>query len=196
MFLIISIFCWLYYIENESLSYEIFMWGDIGIITDVRFYGVAPHWYFRPFMAWLIACPYHKTGVFGLLLLFFLLFYQPVIHGTNEQNNFSKKNVIFLKNGICRTDSYVSTYILLESNFYHQITYATFVISCLYGASFLPYGRFYNRLGGNWGLFLADCYILCYLAFPFLRRPLLLEYYNYFVFIKIQQYKIYTFKKK
>jgi len=27
------------------------MWGDIGLIPDVRFYGVAPHWYFRPFMA-------------------------------------------------------------------------------------------------------------------------------------------------
>jgi hypothetical protein len=25
MFLIISIFCWLYYAENEALSYEIFM---------------------------------------------------------------------------------------------------------------------------------------------------------------------------
>jgi len=40
------------YPEPESLSYEIFMWGDIGIVNDVRFYGVAPHWYFRPFMAW------------------------------------------------------------------------------------------------------------------------------------------------
>lgn len=37
--------------EPEALSYEIFMWGDIGLSTDVRFYGVAPHWYFRPFMA-------------------------------------------------------------------------------------------------------------------------------------------------
>ena len=74
MALLITIFCWLYYCENEALSYEIFMWGDVGIVTDVRFYGVAPHWYFRPFMAWLIACPYHKTGILGLLLLFFLLF--------------------------------------------------------------------------------------------------------------------------
>ncbi len=42
---------WWMYTEPEALSYEIFMWGDIGIMTDVRFYGVAPHWYFRPFMA-------------------------------------------------------------------------------------------------------------------------------------------------
>jgi len=31
------------YPEPESLSYEIFMWGDIGLVPDVRFYGVAPH---------------------------------------------------------------------------------------------------------------------------------------------------------
>jgi hypothetical protein len=43
MFLIVSVCCWVYYAENEALSYEIFMWGDIGIVTDVRFYGVAPH---------------------------------------------------------------------------------------------------------------------------------------------------------
>ena len=51
-----SLLCIYLYPTPESLSYEIFMWGDIGMITDVRFYGVAPHWYFRPFMAWLIVC--------------------------------------------------------------------------------------------------------------------------------------------
>ena len=58
------------YVEPEALSYEIFMWGDIGLVTDVRYYGVAPHWYFRPFMAWLIACPHHKTGIFGVIFFF------------------------------------------------------------------------------------------------------------------------------
>ena len=188
--MLFSIFCWIYYSENESLSYEIFMWGDVGIMTDVRFYGVAPHWYFRPFMAWLIACPYHKTGVFGLLLLFFLLFYQPVIHGTNEQNNYAKKDTILLSNITQRSDNFVSSYFILESNLYHLTTYSFFIISCLYGSSFLPYGRFYNRLGGNWGLFLADGYILCYLTFPSLRRPFYVEYYSYFIFIKANQFKV------
>jgi len=70
---IVMVIVWFVYPEPEALSYEIFMWGDIGLITDVRYYGVAPHWYFRPFMAWLIACPHHKTGIFGLI--FFFLFY-------------------------------------------------------------------------------------------------------------------------
>ena len=68
---IIMIIVWFVYPEPEALSYEIFMWGDIGLVTDVRYYGVAPHWYFRPFMAWLIACPHHKTGIFGLIFFFF-----------------------------------------------------------------------------------------------------------------------------
>ncbi len=182
MALILMVFCWFYYVDNEALSYEIFMWGDVGIVTDVRYYGVAPHWYFRPFMAWLIACPYHKTGVFGLLLLFFLLFFQPTLHGVNEQNNFFKKNSVFFKEKL-QNNSYNNIYFVLESNLFHHTTYALFIMCCLYGASFLPYGRFYNRLGGNWGLLLADLFILCYLAFPFLRRPLLLEYYMYYVYI-------------
>ena len=184
--LILMAFCWFYYVENEALSYEIFMWGDIGIVTDVRYYGVAPHWYFRPFMAWLIACPYHKTGVFGLLLLFFLLFFQPTLHGVNEQNNFFNKNTLFFKEKL-KNNSHTNVYYVLEANLFHQTTYALFIMCCLYGASFLPYGRFYNRLGGNWGFLLADIFILCYLAFPFLRRPLLLEYYMYYVYINTHQ---------
>jgi hypothetical protein len=100
-------------------------------------------------MAWLIACPYHKTGVFGLLLLFFLLFFQPTIHGTNEQNNYLKRSVLFLRSKIKRSNAYTSTYFILEANIYHQFTYTLFIGCCLYGSSFLPYGRFYNRLGGN-----------------------------------------------
>lgn len=66
-----SLICGYLYPIDEALSYEIFMWGDVGLVTDVRYYGVAPHWYFRPFMAWLIVCPHHKLGVFGLIFFFF-----------------------------------------------------------------------------------------------------------------------------
>jgi hypothetical protein len=40
MFFIIT---FIFYPDPEALSYEIFMWGDIGLMTDVRYYGVAPH---------------------------------------------------------------------------------------------------------------------------------------------------------
>jgi len=73
LILLFTILMFWMYPEPEALSYEIFMWGDIGLIPDVRFYGVAPHWYFRPFMAWLIVCPHHKTGIFGLLIFFLII---------------------------------------------------------------------------------------------------------------------------
>ena len=41
--LAIGLICFFLYAEPEALSYEIFMWGDVGMIVDVRFYGVAPH---------------------------------------------------------------------------------------------------------------------------------------------------------
>jgi hypothetical protein len=41
--MIVTIVSWFVYVEPEALSYEIFMWGDIGLVTDVRYYGVAPH---------------------------------------------------------------------------------------------------------------------------------------------------------
>lgn len=183
--IIIAIVCWFMYPSAEALSYEIFMWGDIGIVTDVRFYGVAPHWYFRPFMAWLIACPYHKTGIFGLLFFFFSLFFQPVLHGTSEQNNYNKRVLLFIKQKLNRYNMFVSSYFNLEMNIYHQVTYGLFIGCCLYCASFLPYGRFYNKLGGNAGLIYAYMYVFCYLGFPIFRRPLILELFFYSIYTKV-----------
>ena len=40
---IVMILCFYMYPEPEALSYEFFMWGDIGFINDVRFLSVAPH---------------------------------------------------------------------------------------------------------------------------------------------------------
>jgi hypothetical protein len=47
---IFCIFCIFNFKTNEPVSYELFMWGDIGLITDIRFLSVAPHWYFRSYM--------------------------------------------------------------------------------------------------------------------------------------------------
>jgi hypothetical protein len=153
------------------------MWGDIGLVTDVRYYGVAPHWYFRPFMAWLIACPHHKTGIFGVVFYFVILFYQPTLHGTTEFNNFNKKTLIFMKYKIKCSKFFSGSYINLELNLYHHLTYSLFIGCCLYAASFLPYGRFYNRLGGNIGMLGSYMYLFLYLSFTALRRPVLLDMY-------------------
>lgn len=180
----ITIIFWFLFEEPEALSYEIFMWGDIGLVSDVRFYGVAPHWYFRPFMAWLIACPFHKTGIFGLIFFFFSLYFQPNLHGATEQNFYGKKILSFFSGKFSRNNFFTASYISLESNLYHQITYAFFIMCALYTTSFLPYGRFFNRVGGNWGFLGAYFYVFFYLSFFWLRRPVFIELFlNYIFFL-------------
>lgn len=185
--LMISLVCFMWYADPESLTYEIFMWGDLGLVTDIRFYGVAPHWYFRPFMAWLIVCPYHKTGVFGLLFFFFILFNQPTINGLNEQSYFYKKKLLFLSLFI-KTDSvYTTNYLNNEYNLYYIFFFYLFLMCCLYTSSFLPYGKYYNRLGGNPGMLGAYMFVYVYLAFYFFRKPVFLELLLYSLFLKARR---------
>ncbi len=167
--------CYLWYEPNESLSYEIFMWGDIGLVPDVRYYGVAPHWYFRPFMAWLIACPYHKTGIFGLIFFFFVLFFQYNLHGVNEQNFYNTKPTLFFKFKYKRGGLYNQTFSNVEFNTYYQLFFYLFIGAFFYTTSSLPYGRFYTRIGGNVGMLLAYLFVFSYLGFTFFRRTTFVE---------------------
>lgn len=179
--LTVALFCFYLYTMPEALTYEIFMWGDIGMSTDVRFTGVAPHWYFRPYMAWLIVCPSHRPGLFGLVYFFFVIFYQPNLHGVSELKNYktsSVSNKFFnhdeLASAFSKTDdkAYVfkSSRVGLETNLWHQLTYFFFLMSVFYTTTFLPFGKFYNRLGGNVGMLLAYLYVFTYLGVPSLKK--------------------------
>lgn len=192
---VLTIICWWLYPEPEALSYELFMWGDIGLIPDVRFYGVAPHWYFRPFMAWLIVCPHHKTGIFGLVYFFFVLFHQPTLHGNRTKFN---SNIInepkISKNGFISKYTFsksvfnrkVVYFDNVEVNLFYQVNYVFFVMAALYTCTFLPYGRFYNRLGGNKGMLFAYFHVLVYLTFSNFRRPVFIHKYLYRLVYKVK----------
>jgi hypothetical protein len=67
-------------------------------------------------MAWLIACPHHKTGIFGVIFYFVILFYQPTLHGTSEFNNFNKKTMVFMKYKIKCSKFFSGSYVNLELN--------------------------------------------------------------------------------
>lgn len=183
--ILLNIVCWIMYPEPEALSYEIFMWGDVGIVTDVRFYGVAPHWYFRPYMAWLIVCPHHNLGIFGMVYLFWVLFNQPTLHGMFDTSSHYQRKLLIFKFIYKKNNFYTKNYFNSELSLYFQFTYTIFIMCCLYTASFLPYGRFYNRLGGNIGMLASYIYVLCYLTFTFLRRPVWLELYQYHLFNQV-----------
>jgi len=59
----------------------------------------------------------------------------------------------------------------------------------LYSTSFLPYGRFYNRLGGNVGMLGAYMYIFVYLTFPFFRKPIYIDVYYSDLFLRLSRLK-------
>jgi len=44
------------------------------------------------------------------------------------------------------------------------ISYSLFFIAILYTLSFLPYGRFYNKLGGNFALLFSYFYIFLHVS--------------------------------
>lgn len=78
-------------------------------------------------MSWLIVCPHHYLGIAGMLYFFLALYYQP-----NIKRSHSAANIV-----------------LPESNLIIIFTTTAFSLSIFYAASYLPYGKFYNRLGGN-----------------------------------------------
>ena len=170
------------YSEPEPLAYEIFMWGDIGVSTDIRFYGVAPHWYFRPYMAWLIVCPSHRTGLLGLIFFFVILYYQPNLHSNYFKNNgFVEQPVIDNKsvdNTTTNTSYFKTTFAYIyhpttvQLELSHMFTFFIFFGAILYVCTFLPFGRFYNRVGGNVTMLYAYLYIFIYLSIPELKKAL------------------------
>ena len=125
------------------------MWGDLGLMTDVRFLGVAPHWYFRAYMGWLIFCPHHYIGVFGMLYYMIIIYFQPNVMSYNNDyySSFSKYGVV-------------------ESSFLHNLFFLIFILSLFYCASYLPYGRFYTSVEGNFATTFSYLYVFFYLGCP------------------------------
>ena len=137
------------------------------MVTDVRFYGVAPHWYFRPYMSWLIACPFHYTGLIGLILFFTGFYFQPNILNYSEfQEYYSIKafftSIYYWVKGLSKKLINLSK-VSPEKEWYYQVTYIVMSVSLWYVFSYLPFGRFFNRLGGNGATLLALIYLFCYI---------------------------------
>jgi len=163
------------YPEPESLSYELFMWGDIGIMNDIRFYSVAPHWYFRPYMAWLLACPYHKTGLFGLVFFLSALYLQPNLHGMGDTDGMEHLISTWWSFVTSKPAMPTDQQNAMTLNLYRQFMYSFFFMCALYTTSFLPYGRFYHRIGGNTAMLYSYMFVFIYLSCTSLRNPLILH---------------------
>ncbi len=168
MFILSFLITFWIYKEPEPLSYEIFMWGDIGLIIDPNFNQVAPHWYFRPLMSFLLVIPHALLGVFGLVLFFFLLYHQPTFFRSSELNyyNFKLYKFSFSKK---YNKQYDLTKTSNDFNLLYQISFIWFLVCCLYTTTFLPNGKYYQLLGGNEGMLWSYFYILIYLSYPLFK---------------------------
>lgn len=158
---------WVFH-EPEPVSYEIFMWGDIGLIIDPNFNQVAPHWYFRPLMSFLLVIPHALLGVFGLVLFFLLLYHQPTFFRSAELHTYAYKVYKFSFSRKFQKQ-FDTTKILNDFNLFYQISFFFFLIACMYTTTFLPNGKYYQLLGGNEGMLWAYFYILIYLSYPLFK---------------------------
>jgi hypothetical protein len=111
------------------------------------------------------------------------------LHGVSEQNSYFKRSLLFLRAKLKRANLYVTSYVNQEINIYYQIFYGFFIGCALYTSSFLTYGRFYNRLGGNFGMLSAYMFVFIYLAFYIFRRPYLIELSLFLIFAKANNLK-------
>ncbi|MCB1711641.1 MAG: hypothetical protein KDH96_03915 [Candidatus Riesia sp.] len=98
------------------------------------------------------------------------------MHGDSENLNFSRR-ITVVYGILLYYFSVFSSNIkaAAEYNFFYQTVFGFFIMCGIYTYSFLPYGRFYNRLGGNVGMLGAYVFFFSYLIFASFRKPLLLE---------------------
>jgi len=101
-------------------------------MDEIRFYGVAPHWYFRPLMGLLTIAPTHYEGVLWFLLFFSLITCTPFIFSLYNAA-FEDMEVVPMK------DSRIQTFF-----------FALCLLSLYTTASILPCGRYYYEPEGGY----------------------------------------------
>jgi len=143
-------FFFVHYIYVLVLNYFFFEKWNIAENDEIRFYGVAPHWYFRPLMGILVISPTHYEGLMWMGLFFILLTFLPILY--NWYNAFAK---------------HVPS-IPMQNSRLQSTAFCLFVLSLLCSASMLPCGRYYYEpeggYGGNVWVKFSLQYVYLYLA--------------------------------
>lgn len=121
-----------HFFDGESVNYYYFERWNICELDEIRFYGVSPHWYFRPFMGLLTMAPTHYEGLmwFGLWLL--LLAFLPLIHNFYFPGNTKLLVVPIVR---CKLQS---------------LGFLLFILSLYIATLMLPCGRYYYELEGGY----------------------------------------------
>ena len=128
----IFIYFFMHHFSGYTVNYFFFERWNIAELDEIRFYGVAPHWYFRAFMGVLIISPTHYEGLMWMGLYFVLLITLPIVY--NFYNTFHK---------------YIAT-IPMQNSILQTSVFIIFMLSLYCVASMLPCGRYYYEPEGGY----------------------------------------------
>lgn len=174
----VFIYFWLHHFNPSTVNYFFFERWNISELDEIRFYGVAPHWYFRPLMGLLVISPTHYEGLMWMGLFFILLTCMPIIY--NWYNVHHKHLAV----------------IPMQSSLIQTFAFITFLLSLFCAASMLPCGRYYYEpeggyVGNPWVKFSFQ-YIYLYMAW-FIHHLDLIDHYifQFFQFFIRKCFKIY-----
>lgn len=164
-----SFLFWLHHFSPLTINLFFFEKWNIAEFDEIRFYGVAPHWYFRPYMGILVISPTHYEGLMWVGLYFGLLTFLPVLYSFyNGHTNYQP--TIVSRNSPLQTAAFLG-----------------FMLSIFCIASILPCGRYYYEPEGG------------YLGNPWIKVSLQYSYLYLLWFIHhldIIEFYIFKFAKK
>jgi len=151
-----------HHFDAYTVNFFFFEKWNIAENDEIRFYGVAPHWYFRPLMGILVISPTHYEGLMWVGLFFILLTFLPIFYNWFNVN-FKQLPIIPMQN-----------------SWLQSFTFFLFITSVSYIASILPVGRYYYEpeggyVGNPWIKFSLQ-YIYLYL-FWFVHHLDILDHY-------------------
>jgi quinol-cytochrome oxidoreductase complex cytochrome b subunit len=168
---LVFLYFWFHHFQAHTVNYFFFERWNIAELDEMRFYGVAPHWYFRPLMGLLVVSPTHYEGLMWMVLYFVLLAFLPMVYSWYNKN-YKHVPVIPMQNSKLQTFLFI-----------------IFMLSLFCTSSMLPCGRYYYEpeggyVGNPWVKFSYQ-YIYLYLAWIIHHTDLfdyyIFDYSNYFL---------------
>jgi len=154
----------MHHFAPSTVNYHFFERWNISELEEIRFYGVAPHWYFRPLMGLLTIAPTHYEGLAWLASWFLLLAALPMI------------------NSFYNTHNHYIPVIPMQSSTFQTAAFIIFMMSMYCAASMLPCGRYYydpegGYVGNPWVKFSYQ-YLYLYLTW-ILHHLDIIEHYPF-----------------
>jgi hypothetical protein len=122
----------MHHFNGFTVNYFFFERWNIAELDEIRYYGVAPHWYMRPLMGVLVITPTHYEGLFWVVLYFVLLAVLPIVY--NFYNTYHKYIPIAA----------------MQNSALQTLFFLIFMLSLYCVASILPAGRYYYEPEGGY----------------------------------------------